>query len=82
MIALPPFEPGAVQLTPAEAFPAVAATLVGAPGTVALGVTAFEAADWGPVPVALVAATLKVYVVPFVKPLIVVDVTFPTVVAG
>ncbi len=80
MIALPPSEPGAVQLTPAEAFPAVALPIVGAPGTV-LGVTAFEAPESGEVPIAFVAATLKVYVVPFVKPLIVVDATFPTVVA-
>src|SRR3954462_1720498 len=33
------------------------------------GVTAAEAAEAGPVPTALVAATVKVYVVPFVSPL-------------
>jgi hypothetical protein len=40
---------------------------VGAPGTVA-GVTAAEAAEAGPVPTALIAETVKVYAVPFVKP--------------
>jgi hypothetical protein len=61
MIALPPVFDGAVQLTVAEAFPAVAETPVGAPGTAgALGVTALDAADSGPVPVALVADTVKV----------------------
>ena len=32
--------------------------------------------------IAFTAATLNVYVVPFVNPLIVVETTFPTVVAG
>jgi hypothetical protein len=40
---------------------------VGVPGTVA-GVTEFEAAEAVPVPTALVAVTLKVYAVPFVRP--------------
>ncbi len=43
----------------AEAIPAVAVPMVGAPGTVA-GVTELEAADWAPVPTLLMAATLKV----------------------
>jgi hypothetical protein len=47
---------------------AVAGQIVQAVHAVADGVTAFEAADAGPVPAALVAATLKVYVVPFVRP--------------
>ena len=36
--------------------------MVGVPGTVAgaAGVTAFELADWLPVPIALMAATLNV----------------------
>ena len=50
---------GAVQVTVAEALPAVAVPMVGAPGTLA-GVTELEAADWAPVPTALIAATLKV----------------------
>jgi hypothetical protein len=70
---LPPVLVGAVQLTVAARLPAVAVTPVGAPGNV-LGVTAFDGADAGPVPVALVAETVKVYVVPFVKPVTVVDV--------
>jgi hypothetical protein len=44
--------------------------------TLALGVTAFEGEDAGPGPIALLAATVKVYVVPFTKPVIV------TLVAG
>jgi hypothetical protein len=44
--------------------------MVGAPGTVAgaVGVTAAEAADAGPLPTELVAYTVKVYGVPFVSP--------------
>ena len=69
MIVLPPFD-GAVQLTVADAFPAPAVTPVGVPGAVAAaGVTEFEDAEEGPVPMALVAVTLNVYVVPFVSPL-------------
>jgi hypothetical protein len=41
--------------------------LVGAPGT-PTGVTPLEAAEELPVPFALIAATLKKYVVPFVRP--------------
>ena len=62
MIALPPLLPDATNVTVACAMPAVALTLVGAPGTV-IGVTAFDAADAGPVPTALVAVTVKVYAV-------------------
>ena len=40
-------------------FPAVAVPMVGAPGTVA-GVAGAEAAEAGPVPMALVAVTVKV----------------------
>ena len=57
---LPP-SAGAVQDTTAEPSPAVAETPVGASGAVApAGVTAFEAAEAGPVPTALVAVTLNV----------------------
>jgi hypothetical protein len=59
VIALPPLSAGAVQLTPAEAFPAVAVTLVGAPGT-AIGVTLLDAAEAGPSPAAFVATTVNV----------------------
>ena len=58
---------GAVKLTLALAFPKVALTFCGAPGTPA-GVTLFEAADAGPVPMPLVAVTVKVYAVPSVSP--------------
>ena len=58
-MALPPLLAGAVQVTVAEALPAVADTPVGAPGTVA-GVTAVEAAEAAPVPAPLVAVTVKV----------------------
>ena len=66
VITLPPFE-GAVQLTTAEALPAVAVTLVGAPGAMA-GVTALEGALATLVPIAFVAVTVKVYDVPLVRP--------------
>jgi hypothetical protein len=38
----------------------------------ALGVTEFDAADAGPVPMELVAVTVKVYAVPFVRPVTVI----------
>jgi hypothetical protein len=55
----PPFDAGAAKLAVACSFPVVAATATGAPGTVN-GVTAFEGADAGPVPTALVAVTVNV----------------------
>ena len=67
VIALPPSLAGATNATLAEVFPAVATTPVGAPGTVA-GVTADEAADAKELPTAVVASTVKVSTVPFVKP--------------
>ena len=61
MIALPPVLVGAVQLTAADALPAVAVTPVGAPGADgALGVTALDGAEAGPAPFALVADTVNV----------------------
>ena len=59
VIALPPFEEGAVQDRVAEAFPAIAVTPVGAPGTSGV-VTGVEGKDAGPVPAAFVAVTAKV----------------------
>ena len=58
MIVEPSLKPG-VQLTEAEAGPAVAVTAVGASGTDE-GVTALEAAEAVPVPLALVAVTVNV----------------------
>ena len=64
---------GAVHPTVALAFPPVALTPLGAPGAVgAVGVTAFEALEAGPGPAPLVAATVNVYAVPSVSPVIVV----------
>ena len=56
-------------MTVACALPAVAVTAVGASGT-APGVTLFDGADGGPVPIALVAVTVNVYAVPLVSPVI------------
>ncbi|HET7549055.1 MAG TPA: hypothetical protein VFJ86_14890 [Usitatibacter sp.] len=72
VIGAPPSLAGAVKVTVAWALPAVAVPIVGAPGTVA-GVTLFDAADAGPVPTAFVAVTVKVYAVPFVSPLTVME---------
>jgi hypothetical protein len=58
-MAAPPLDAGAVQLTVAWALPALALTLVGAPGGAA-GVTLLEAEEVAPVPTALVAVTVKV----------------------
>ena len=64
-MALPPLDAGAVQETAAEALPAVALTVVGAPGTVAggggaTGVTLLEAAEGALEPTELVATKEKV----------------------
>ena len=67
VIAEPPLTPGAVHETVACSVPAVAVALLGAPGTV-FGITAAEGEDAGLVPWEFVAVTVKVYEVPFVKP--------------
>ncbi len=59
VIAAPPSEAGALQLTAASVSPAVALTAVGAPGTVA-GVTVLDAAEAELVPTELVAVTVNV----------------------
>jgi len=60
VIAEPPLLAGAVQVTVAEPLPAVTAPSVGAPGTVAVGVTAAERVEAGPLPAVLVANTSTV----------------------
>jgi hypothetical protein len=59
VIAAPPLDAGAVQLTDACPLPAVAVTFVGAPGGAA-GVTLLEAVEAGPFPAELVAVTVNV----------------------
>ena len=59
MIADPPVDDGALQVTVASALPAVAEILVGVPGTVA-GVTALEDDDALPSPTLFVAVTVNV----------------------
>ena len=61
-MALPPLSAGAVQETEAEPRPPVAVTPVGLPGTVGAGsgVTLLDGSDAGPVPMPLVAVTVKV----------------------
>ena len=60
MTALPPVDSGAVQLTTEEAPATVPETFVGAPGTVAAGVTDDDAAEAAEFPAAFVATTLNV----------------------
>ena len=68
MIGLPPLA-GAVQETAADPLPGIADTPEGARGAVgAVGVTAGDGAEDGPVPTALVADTTNVYDVPFTNP--------------
>ena len=64
-----PLFAGAVHDTTADPFPGTADTSVGATG--APTVTDPEPTDCGPVPLAFFAATLNVYVVAFVSPVIV-----------
>jgi hypothetical protein len=59
VIADPPVEAGAVQVTVAEALRGVTVRMVGAPGTVR-GVTVFEGLEAAPTPTVLVALTVKV----------------------
>ena len=59
--------PGALKVIVACPFPAVAVAPVGAPGVVA-GVTELLTTEAVLVPMALVAVTVKVYAVPFVRP--------------
>jgi hypothetical protein len=59
VIALPPLDPGAVQLTTDEALATVPETFVGAPGTV-LGDTLADAVEAVELPAALVATTVNV----------------------
>ena len=73
---LPPLEPGALKVMVACVLPAVANGDVGASGTVA-GVTELDETDAKPVPAAFVAVTVKVYAVPFVKPVTVIGEEFP-----
>ena len=58
-LVIPQVPAGAVKVTAAVALPATAVTLVGAPGITA-GITAFDAADAGLLPVELTAVTVKV----------------------
>jgi hypothetical protein len=64
----PPVLEGAVKLTVALLFPAVALPMAGAPGA-PRGVTLLEAAEAAPVPATLVDITVKVYGVPLLSPL-------------
>ena len=79
MIALPPFDAGAEKVTIARVFPPAAVPIDGVPGTVA-GVTLLDAADAAPVPIAFVALTVKVYAVPFVRPVTVIGLAAPVAV--
>jgi hypothetical protein len=72
----PPFDTGAVNEIVACPFPETAVTLVGASGTVD-GTTELLVLDAILVPFVFVAVTVKVYVVPFVRPVIVIGVDPP-----
>jgi hypothetical protein len=59
VIALPPLDPGALQLTTDDALATVPETPVGAPGTVR-GVTDADATEADELPIAFVALTVNV----------------------
>jgi hypothetical protein len=71
MIGTPPVKLGGLHASMTDALRATAETAVGESGTVA-GVTELLAADAGPIPTAFVAVTVKVYGVPFVRPVTVI----------
>ena len=64
---MPPFDAGALHESATSPSPAVPVTEVGAPGVV-YAVTALEEVEYELSPAALVAATLNLYDVPFVRP--------------
>jgi hypothetical protein len=66
----------------AVALPRVAVPMVGASGAVAAGTTGLEAADSALFPTLLVAWTVKVYTVPFVRPVTVADSVVPLAVVA
>lgn len=68
VMGLPPSPAGAENVTTALAFPAIALNAVGAPGTVAAGVTTFDAADAALLPIMFTALTVQLTAVPFVSP--------------
>ena len=70
-MAEPPVFVGAVHERETCALPAVGVRPVGGSGTV-IGVVLFEAADAAPIPTELVAVTVNVYDVPFVRPVTVI----------
>lgn len=72
----PPSEAGGSHDKVTSPSPASAEIAVGGPGTLA-GVTLFETADAGLVPIAFVAVTVKVYAMPFVKPATVIGDALP-----
>ena len=73
VIALPPLDAGAVQLTTDDALATDPETPVGAPGVVT-GVTDADAVEAAEFPAALVAITVNVYAVPLVRPVTVQEV--------
>src|SRR5258708_1382277 len=79
-MAEPPLEAGASQANILWLLPGVTSRPAGAPGTVA-GVTELDGDEAGPVPTALVAVTVKVYLVPLVRPLTVALVAVPLALA-
>ena len=82
VMGLPPSEAGAIHKTTARTSPGIADTSVGVPGAVGV-VTEFDESEDGLAPMEFVAVTVKVYAVPFVRPvtvtevLVVVAVTLP-----
>jgi hypothetical protein len=73
-----PLGPAAAQLTVDVVSPAVAVGAVGAVGKPA-GTTLLLAVDGGPVPIALVAVTVKEWAVPLIRP-VTVQLSIPVVV--
>ena len=67
VIALPPLDAGAVQVTTDDALATDPETPVGASGVV-IGVTDADAVEAAEFPAALVAITVNVYAVPLVRP--------------
>jgi hypothetical protein len=81
VIGLPPSLDGGVNATDALVAVGVADTPVGAPGTVVVPLPVVkldDAAEFGPVPIALVALTLHVYALSAVSPVTTMGLAPPT----
>ena len=79
MIVEPPLYSGAAYVTDTWPLPLIADPIVGALATLIAGTNGFDALDEVLVPMALVAVTVQVYVLPLVSPVTIIGLDTPLV---